>query len=75
MPRSYVVQYMQRHGSMRQALYRDIEVASVDAFQARAARLACCAAFASGGTRRGGRRTSLCCHVCARMSTRCACMQ
>jgi regulator of nonsense transcripts 1 len=33
--RSYVVSYMQQNGSLRKDLYKDIEVASVDAFQGR----------------------------------------
>lgn len=33
--RSYIVSYMQYNGSMRRELYREIEVASVDAFQGR----------------------------------------
>jgi regulator of nonsense transcripts 1 len=33
--RAFVVQHMQRHGSLRQQLYREIEVASVDSFQGR----------------------------------------
>ncbi|KAI8096811.1 RNA helicase-domain-containing protein [Halteromyces radiatus] len=33
--RSYIVQYMQFNGSLRKDLYKDIEVASVDAFQGR----------------------------------------
>lgn len=33
--RAYIVSYMQRFGSLRQALYTEIEVASVDAFQGR----------------------------------------
>lgn len=33
--RAFVTAYMQRHGSMRPALYKDIEVASVDSFQGR----------------------------------------
>lgn len=33
--RSYVVSYMQFNGSLRKDLYKDIEVASVDAFQGR----------------------------------------
>ncbi|ORX53246.1 P-loop containing nucleoside triphosphate hydrolase protein [Hesseltinella vesiculosa] len=33
--RAYIVQYMQSSGSMRKDLYKDIEVASVDAFQGR----------------------------------------
>ncbi|KAI8911693.1 RNA helicase-domain-containing protein [Gorgonomyces haynaldii] len=33
--RSYVVHYMQLHGSMKKDLYKEIEVASVDAFQGR----------------------------------------
>ena len=31
--RAYLVSYMQRNGALRQQLYADIEVASVDAFQ------------------------------------------
>lgn len=33
--RSYIVQYMQFNGSLRKDLYKEIEVASVDAFQGR----------------------------------------
>lgn len=33
--RAYVVNYMQRNGSMRSQLYKDVEVASVDSFQGR----------------------------------------
>ncbi|CAH1765593.1 4509_t:CDS:10 [Entrophospora sp. SA101] len=33
--RSYIVSYMQSNGSLRKDLYKDIEVASVDAFQGR----------------------------------------
>ena len=33
--RAYLVSYMQRNGALRQQLYADIEVASVDAFQGR----------------------------------------
>ncbi|KAK1933952.1 Regulator of nonsense transcripts 1 [Phytophthora citrophthora] len=33
--RAYVVSYMQRNGSMRSQLYKDVEVASVDSFQGR----------------------------------------
>lgn len=33
--RSYIVSYMQFNGSLRKDLYKDIEVASVDAFQGR----------------------------------------
>lgn len=33
--RAYLVAYMQRNGALRQQLYADIEVASVDAFQGR----------------------------------------
>ncbi len=33
--RSYVVSYMQRHGTLRKQLYDEIEVASVDSFQGR----------------------------------------
>ena len=33
--RSYVVNYMQLHGTMKKDLYKEIEVASVDAFQGR----------------------------------------
>lgn len=33
--RAHVVSYMQRNGSMRSQLYKDIEVASVDSFQGR----------------------------------------
>ncbi|KAL0592100.1 hypothetical protein ABG067_000753 [Albugo candida] len=33
--RAYVVNYMQRNGSMRAQLYKDVEVASVDSFQGR----------------------------------------
>lgn len=33
--RSYVVQYMQFSGSLKKELYKDVEVASVDAFQGR----------------------------------------
>jgi len=33
--RSYLVQYMQSHGTLRKELYQQIEVASVDAFQGR----------------------------------------
>ena len=33
--RAYIVNYMQRNGSLQQKLYADIEVASVDAFQGR----------------------------------------
>eukprot|EP00164_Ancoracysta_twista_P012521 GFYU01019681.1.p1 GENE.GFYU01019681.1~~GFYU01019681.1.p1 ORF type:complete len:1021 (+),score=253.32 GFYU01019681.1:29-3091(+) len=33
--RAYVVNYMQRNGALRQQLYKDIEVASVDSFQGR----------------------------------------
>jgi regulator of nonsense transcripts 1 len=33
--RSYLVQYMQFHGSMKKDLYKQIEIASVDAFQGR----------------------------------------
>jgi regulator of nonsense transcripts 1 len=33
--RAYIVNYMQRNGSLRQNLYMEIEVASVDAFQGR----------------------------------------
>lgn len=33
--RAYVCSYMQQNGSMRKELYKDIEVASVDAFQGR----------------------------------------
>lgn len=33
--RAYIVQYMQRNGSLRKQLYAEIEVASVDAFQGR----------------------------------------
>lgn len=32
--RAYIVSHMQRNGTLRQGLYVDIEVASVDAFQA-----------------------------------------
>lgn len=31
----FITQYMQRNGAMRAALYKDIEVASVDSFQGR----------------------------------------
>eukprot|EP00742_Colponemidia_sp_Colp-10_P004843 GILJ01005171.1.p1 GENE.GILJ01005171.1~~GILJ01005171.1.p1 ORF type:complete len:986 (-),score=155.09 GILJ01005171.1:479-3436(-) len=33
--RAYITQYMQRNGSLRQTLYKEIEVSSVDAFQGR----------------------------------------
>ncbi|KNE54904.1 hypothetical protein AMAG_00849 [Allomyces macrogynus ATCC 38327] len=33
--RSFVVSYMQAHGSLKKDLYKDLEVASVDAFQGR----------------------------------------
>jgi regulator of nonsense transcripts 1 len=33
--RSYIVNYMQFNGSLKKELYKDIEVASVDAFQGR----------------------------------------
>ena len=33
--RTYLIMYMQRHGSMRKDLYSQVEVASVDAFQGR----------------------------------------
>jgi regulator of nonsense transcripts 1 len=33
--RSYIVNYMQNHGTMKKELYKEIEVASVDAFQGR----------------------------------------
>lgn len=33
--RAYIVNYMQRNGSMRSQLYKDVEVASVDSFQGR----------------------------------------
>lgn len=33
--RSYLASYMQTHGSLRKELYKDIELASVDAFQGR----------------------------------------
>jgi regulator of nonsense transcripts 1 len=33
--RAYIVNYMARNGSLRQQLYKDIEVASVDSFQGR----------------------------------------
>ena len=33
--RSYIVNYMQHHGSLKKDMYKDIEVASVDAFQGR----------------------------------------
>ncbi|THH20883.1 hypothetical protein EW146_g550 [Bondarzewia mesenterica] len=33
--RSYIVNYMQYHGSLKKDLYKEIEVASVDAFQGR----------------------------------------
>jgi regulator of nonsense transcripts 1 len=33
--RSYIVSYMQYHGSLKKDLYKEIEVASVDAFQGR----------------------------------------
>lgn len=33
--RSYLVNYMQLHGSLKKDLYKDVEVASVDAFQGR----------------------------------------
>lgn len=33
--RAYLVNYMQRNGSLRSQLYKEIEVASVDSFQGR----------------------------------------
>ena len=33
--RSYIVNYMQFHGSLKKDLYKEVEVASVDAFQGR----------------------------------------
>ena len=33
--RAYIVNYMQRNGSLRTQLYKEIEVASVDSFQGR----------------------------------------
>ena len=63
--RAYVVAHMARQGALRQALYKDIEVASVDSFQGRE-KEACPAAPAAGPYSSSRRRSrsrpvSLCC--------------